>query len=292
MMAERDGQKPSFFRDALRHPSLRIGLIGTVTYVVIALISLFWTPYSIETIDIAGRFASPSTEHLLGTDFFGRDLASLLMSGMMTSLVVAVLAVAIGASIGVPIGLLAASYGGAAEWLSLRFNDFIFAFPAIITAVLITTLFGPGAINAMIAIGVFNIPVFARVARGGALSIIGLEFIAAARLAGLSRAQIAWRHLLPNVASLIIVQATIQLSLGILAEAGLSYIGLGTQPPQTSLGLMLQDAQSMFMLHPNLALLPGLTIVAIVICLNLAGDGLRDALDPRLAREGTLDVTG
>lgn len=291
-MSDTEIQKPTLFNGALHHPSLRIGLTGIVVYVAIAIISLFWTPHPIETIDIAARFGSPSMEHLLGTDFFGRDLLSLLMTGMMTSFIVAILAVAIGAGIGVPLGLLAAAYGGVAEWLSLRFNDFIFAFPAIITAVLITTIFGPGAINAMIAIGVFNIPVFARVARGGALSVMGLDFISAARLAGMSRAEIAWRHLLPNVASLIIVQATIQLSLGILAEAGLSYIGLGTQPPQTSLGLMLQDAQSLFMLHPNLALLPGLTIIIIVICLNLAGDGLRDALDPRLAREGTLDAAG
>lgn len=292
MMSETENQKPSLFGGAFRHPSLRIGLTGIVVYVSIAIISLFWTPYPIEAIDISARFGGPSMEHLLGTDFFGRDMLSLLMTGMMTSFVVAILAVAIGAGIGVPMGLLAAAYGGTAEWLSLRFNDFVFAFPAIITAVLITTLFGPGAINAMIAIGVFNIPVFARVARGGALSVMGLDFISAARLTGMSRAEIAWRHLLPNVASLIIVQATIQLSLGILAEAGLSYIGLGTQPPQTSLGLMLQDAQSFFMLHPNLALLPGLTIVIIVICLNLAGDGLRDALDPKLAREGTLDAAG
>lgn len=276
----------------MRHPSLRIGLIGTMIFVVVALVSLFWTPYPIETLDIAGRFGSPSIEHWLGTDFFGRDMASLLMSGMMTSFVVAILAVIIGAGIGVPLGLLAAAYGGALEWLTLRFNDFLFAFPALISAIIITALFGPGAINAMIAIGIFNIPVFARVARGGALSIMGLDFISAARLAGMGRVEIAWRHLLPNVASLIIVQATIQLSLGILAEAGLSYVGLGTQPPQTSLGLMLKEAQSLFLLHPNLALLPGFTIIAIVICVNLAGDGLRDALDPRLAREGALDAAG
>lgn len=291
-MTAPEAKKPALFDGALRHPSLRIGLIGTIVFVAVAIVSVFWTPHSIETINIAARFGGPSAAHWLGTDFFGRDMASLLMAGTMTSFLVAILAVAIGAGIGVPIGLLAAAYGGTAEWLSLRFNDFVFAFPAIITAVLITTLFGPGAVNAMIAIGIFNIPVFARVARGGALSLMGLDFISAARLSGMSRAEIAWRHLLPNVASLLIVQATIQLSLGILAEAGLSYVGLGTQPPQTSLGLMLRDAQSFFMLHPNLALLPGLTIVIIVVCLNLFGDGLRDALDPRLAREGTLDAAG
>jgi peptide/nickel transport system permease protein len=196
------------------------------------------------------------------------------------------MAVLIGAGIGVPLGLAAAAWGGAVEWLVLRLSDVVFAFPAVITAILITALFGPGAINATIAIGVFNIPVFARVARGGALSIATLDFIAAGRLAGLGNAALAWRHLLPNILSLLIVQATIQLSLGILAEAGLSYVGLGTQPPATSLGLTLREAQSLFLIHPWLTLVPGLSIVAIVISINIAGDGLRDALDPRLRRQG------
>ena len=284
--------KPAMFSGAWAHPSLRIGVSGTLIFVLIAIVSLFWTPYDIATLDIANRFLGPTTNHWLGTDFFGRDMASLLMSGALTSFIVAVLAVTIGLIIGVPLGLVAAAYGGPVEWVLLRVNDFLFAFPAIISAIIITTLFGPGAINAMIAIGIFNIPVFARVARGGALSLMVLDFIGAARLSGLGTLEIALRHLLPNIASLLIVQATIQLSLGILAEAGLSYIGLGTQPPATSLGLMLRDAQSFFLLHPMLALLPGLAIVAIVVCLNLAGDGLRDALDPKLARQGTLDAAG
>jgi peptide/nickel transport system permease protein len=265
-----------------RHPSLVIGLAATAVFVVLALISLVWTPYPIAEIDIARRFQGPSGAHWLGTDFFGRDMASLIMSGTLTSFVVAALAVLIGAGIGVPLGLAAAIWRGPVEWLILRLSDFVFAFPALVVAILITALFGPGAINAVVAIGIFNIPVFARVARGGALTIVSLDFIGAARLAGLFNAAIAWRHLLPNVMGLIIVQATIQLALGILAEAGLSYIGLGTQPPATSLGLMLRDAQSLFILHPFLSLVPGLSIVAIVIALNLAGDGLRDALDPRL----------
>jgi len=268
----------------LRHPGLLIGVLGTAAFAMLALVSLFWVPYPIERIAIAERFLAPSAAHWLGTDSFGRDMLSLLMSGTLTSLFVAVIAVAIGAGIGVPLGLLAASWAGPAEWLALRLSDFLFAFPAVITAILLTALFGPGAINAMIAIGIFNIPVFARVARGGALNIRVLDFIGAARLAGLGPWSIATRHLLPNIAGLVIVQATIQLSLGILAEAGLSYIGLGTQPPATSLGLMLRDAQSLFLLQPSLTYVPGLAVVLIVISLNLAGDGLRDALDPRLRR--------
>ncbi|HWU17548.1 MAG TPA: ABC transporter permease [Devosia sp.] len=265
-----------------RHPNLAIGLAGTILFALLGLISLVWTPYPIAQIDIARRFLAPNAAHWLGTDNLGRDMASLVMSGTLTSFVVAALAVAIGAGIGVPLGLAAAAWGGPVEWLVLRFSDFLFAFPAIIVAILVTALFGPGAINAVLAIGLFNIPVFARVARGGALSIATLDFVAAGRLAGLGPAAIAYRHLLPNIMSLIIVQGTIQLSLGILAEAGLSYVGLGTQPPATSLGLMLRDAQSMFLLHPWLTLVPGISIVLIVIALNIAGDGLRDAIDPRL----------
>ena len=270
----------------LANRSFRLGAAGALLFALLALVSIWWTPYPIEQIDIARRFLGPSASHWLGTDQLGRDMVSLVMAGTLTSFVVAAAAVLIGAGIGVPLGLAAAAWGGAVEWLVLRLSDVVFAFPAVITAILITALFGPGAINATIAIGVFNIPVFARVARGGALSIATLDFIAAGRLAGLGNAALAWRHLLPNILSLLIVQATIQLSLGILAEAGLSYVGLGTQPPATSLGLMLREAQSLFLIHPWLTLMPGLSIVAIVISINIAGDGLRDALDPRLRRQG------
>jgi peptide/nickel transport system permease protein len=272
-----------------RHPSLAIGLSATIVFALIGLLSLVWTPYPITEIDIGRRFLTPSPDHWLGTDNLGRDMVSLLMSGTLTSFTVALLAVVIGAGIGVPLGLAAVAWGGATEWLVLRLSDFIFAFPAVIVAILISTLVGPGAPNAIVAIGIFNIPVFARVARGGAMSVATLDFVDAGRLAGLGNTMIAWRHLLPNIMSLIIVQGTIQMSLGILSEAGLSYIGLGTQPPETSLGLMLRDAQSLFLIHPWLTLMPGLCIVAIVIALNIAGDGLRDAIDPRL-RQGSSNV--
>ena len=275
-----------------RHPGLVVGLAATLIFAAMGLLSLVWTPYPITDIAIARRFATPGAEHLLGADQLGRDMLSLIMSGTLTSFTVAVMAIIIGVGIGVPLGLAAAIYGGPVEWLVLRFSDLTFAFPSVVIAILIATLMGPGAGNAVIAIGIFNVPVFAQVARGGALAISTLDFVAAARLAGLSRPMIALRHLLPNIASLIIVQGTIQLSLGILAEAGLSYIGLGTQPPATSLGLMLRDAQSLFLIHPWLSLAPGLAIVVIVIALNIAGDGLRDALDPRLKRQGLTNVAG
>lgn len=280
------GNVVSRLRDWLRHPSLRVGAIASLAFVLIGFVSILWTPYPIENISIGRAMQGFSSAHWLGTDHLGRDMLSLVMKGTLTSFIVAAIAVGIGALIGIPLGLAAASWGGPAEWAILRVNDFLFAFPALIVAMLITTLFGPGAINAMIAVGIFNIPVFARVARGGALSLRTLDYIAAARLAGMGPIEIARRHILPNIAGLIIVQATIQLALGILAEASLSYVGLGTQPPATSLGLMLRDAQTYALLNPSMALIPGITIILIVVALNLAGDGLRDQLDPKLRRIG------
>ena len=276
-------------RRVLAHPNLAIGLGAAILFALLGFLSLLWTPYPIEQIVVARRFLGPSPEHWLGTDNLGRDMASLVMRGIFTSFLVAAASVAIGAGVGIPLGLAAAAWGGAVEWLVLRLSDFIFAFPAIVVAILVAALFGPGWSNAILAIGLFNIPVFARVARGGALSVATLDFVAAGRLAGLNNAMIAWRHLLPNIMSLLIVQGTIQLSLGVLSEAGLSYVGLGTQPPDTSLGLMLKDAQGLFLLHPWLTLVPGLSIVLVVIALNIAGDGLRDAIDPRL-RQGETRV--
>jgi peptide/nickel transport system permease protein len=275
-----------------RHPSLMIGATVAALLALIGLLSLVWTPYPIEQIAVARRFLGPSMEHWLGTDHLGRDLLSLVMRGTLTSFFVATIGVVIGLGIGVPMGLAAVTWGGAVEWLVLRISDVAFAFPSVVIAILIATLLGPGEINAIAAIGIFNIPVFARVARGGALAIATQDYVAAGRLAGLGNAALAARHLLPNITSLIIVQATIQLSLGILAEAGLSYIGFGTQPPATSLGLMLRDAQSLFLIHPWLSVVPGVTIVVTVIALNIAGDGLRDAIDPRLRRQGLAHAAG
>jgi peptide/nickel transport system permease protein len=266
--------------------SLRIGVVIALVFLLIGFASIVWTPYPIEKLDVGAQLQDWSPAHWLGTDHLGRDLLSLVMKGTLTSFIVAAIAVAIGALIGIPLGLGAAIWGGPLEWVILRFSDFLFAFPALIVAMLITTLAGPSAINAMIAVGIFNIPVFARVARGSALSFKTLDYVAAGRLAGLSDWEVARKHILPNILGLLIVQATIQLAMGILAEASLSYVGLGSQPPATSLGLMLREAQSYALLKPMLAVIPGLTILLIVVALNLAGDGLRDLLDPRLRRVG------
>ena len=166
----------------------------------------------------------------------------------------------------------------------MRTNDLVFAFPALLMAIMITAVFGPGAINAIIAIGIFNIPVFARLARGAALSRWTRDYVLAARVSGKGPARISAEHILPNITNLLIVQGTIQFSLGILAEAGLAYVGLGTQPPLPSWGRMLSDAQTMIYIAPHMAIFPGLAIVFTVLGLNLMGDGMRDIFDPKLRR--------
>ncbi|MDJ0631370.1 MAG: ABC transporter permease [Rhodobacter sp.] len=254
-------------------------------FVAAALISLIWTPHPVEGMNIAARLKVPGDGFVLGTDHFGRDILSMLMVGAQTSIAVAVVAVGIGMAAGVPLGLLgAANRGGWIDEIVMRGNDLVFAFPSLVIAILITAVFGPSAVNAILAIGIFNIPVFARVTRGGALSLWTLDYILAARVAGKGRLRISVEHILPNVANLLIVQGTIQFSLGILAEAGLSYVGLGAQPPVPSWGRMLAESQTMISFAPHLALLPGMAIVLTVLGLNLMGDGLRDVLDPRLRR--------
>ena len=261
-----------------------IGAILTAIVVGAALLSLVWTPFDVASLDIANKLKGVGTpQHLFGTDHFGRDILSMTMAGARTSLAVALVAVVIGLAFGVPLGLAAAANrGGILDEAIMRANDIVFAFPFLVLAILITAILGPSAVNAIIAFGIFNIPVFARVTRGGARSLWQREFILAAQVAGKSRARISVEHILPNVSDLIIVQGTIQFALGIQVEAALSFVGLGVQPPTPSLGRMLADAQTLVSIAPHMAIVPGLAVIAIVLGLNLLGDGVRDMLDPKL----------
>lgn len=278
-------KKDSVWREALKSRSFLIGFLISLVFAGGALLSFVWTPFDVELLNISNRFKGPSDLHWLGTDNFGRDIFSMILVGARTSIAVAVIAVGIGMVLGVPLGLFAAATRGTLlDEIVMRGNDLVFAFPALLIAILITAAFGPGAINAIIAIGIFNIPVFARLARGGALSLWNREFILAARVAGKGPTRISIEHILPNILNLLIVQGTIQFSLGILAEAALSYVGLGAQPPMPSWGRMLAEAQTMISLAPHMALAPGLAIVLTVLGLNLMGDGLRDIFDPRTRR--------
>ncbi|WP_259779529.1 ABC transporter permease [Aestuariispira ectoiniformans] len=269
----------------LHNRSFLLGALITLVLVVMAILSVAWTPYSVAKMDIAHKLAAPGWDHWLGTDHYGRDILSMIMAGAQNSILVSIVAVGIGLGLGVPLGTMAAAKGGWVDDLVMRFNDFAFAFPALLTAVMITALAGPGAVNAIIAIGIFNIPVFARLSRGAALPVWKRDYVMAARVAGKGGVSITIDHILPNIAGVMIVQVTIQFALAILAEAGLSYLGLGAQPPQASWGRMLNEAQTMIYFAPQLAIMPGVAITLSVLGLNMMGDGLRDILDPRLRRE-------
>ena len=267
-----------------RHPSLVLGALLVALLLGAAALSLVWTPWSPYEMDLAHKLQTPSAQHWLGTDAFGRDVASLLLVGARNTILVGVLAVGMGLGFGTALGLLAAARRGWVEELVMRLADFTFAFPAILSAILLTAAFGAGIVNAIVAIGIFNSPTFARVARASANAVWGREFILAARACGKGRWRITIDHVLPNIASVLIVQASIQFALAILAEAALSYLGLGTQPPQPSWGRMLAEAQTLMFQAPLLAVWPGVAIALAVLGLNLLGDGLRDLRDPRLSR--------
>ena len=269
-------------------PGLIIGSFLSIIFIGLAFFSFIWIPYDIEALEISNKLKNPNLNHWLGTDHFGRDILSMIMMGARTSIAVALLAVGIGVVIGVPLGLFSAARRGSfIDEVIMRGNDLIFAFPSLVIAILITAVFGPSAVNALIAIGIFNIPVFARLTRATALPLWERDFILSARVCGKSEVRISIEHILPNITNLMIVQGTIQFSLGILAEASLSYIGLGAQPPTASWGRMLADAQTLVSIAPHVALVPGLAILLMVLGLNLMGDGLRDLFDPRIKGDRT-----
>lgn len=274
-----------FWRRALRHRSFVLGGALVACLVLCALLALLWTPWPVAELDIPNKLARPSAAHWLGTDSLGRDIASQLLAGSHSSLLVGFIAVGIGLSIGGALGLIAAARQGWVDEAIMRMADFAFAFPALLLAIMLTAIYGPGLVVSITAIGIFNIPVFARVTRGAAQSVWAREYVLAAQAAGKGGWRITWDHVLPNIASVLIVQATVQFAVAILAEAALSYLGLGTLPPQASWGRMLNEAQAQMFQAPWLAVYPGVAIALTVLGLNLLGDGLRDVLDPRLARQ-------
>jgi peptide/nickel transport system permease protein len=258
-----------------RNVGFVLGAVLTAAFIAMTLLALVWTPYDPSAIVVADKLQPASAHHWFGTDQLGRDVLSMIMAGAKNTVGVALLSVVIGLGAGVPLGLTAAARGGVVDEFIMRGNDVVFAFPSLLLAILITAVFGPGAVNAIIAIGIFNIPVFARVVRANALTLWTKNYILAARVAGKGAARISLEHILPNLASLLVIQGAIQFSLGIIAEAGLSYVGLGAQPPTASWGRMLNEAQTLTVLAPSLALFPGLAVLLLVLGVNLLGDGLR-----------------
>ncbi|WP_284616219.1 ABC transporter permease [Aquabacterium humicola] len=275
----------SFAARARRHPSFVLGATLSALLLLAAALSLLWSPYPPAEIDIPNKLKGPSAAHWLGTDSLGRDIASQLLVGSQNSIVVGIIAVGIGLIAGVLLGCLASARRGWVEELVMRAADFTFAFPALLSAIMLGAIYGPGLVTGIVAIGIFNIPVFARITRGAANAVWAREYVLAARAAGKGPWRITLDHVLPNIASVLIVQATISFATAILAEAALSYLGLGTQPPQPSWGRMLNEAQSQLFSAPLLAVYPGVAIALSVLGLNLMGDGLRDLMDPKLARK-------
>jgi peptide/nickel transport system permease protein len=259
-------------------------LAGGAVVAVIAALALFapWlAPYDPTDVNPSGRLAPPSAAHPLGTDGLGRDVWSRILHGGRVALLVGVVAVAIGIGAGAPCGLAAGYLGGWTDMILMRLVDGLMAFPALLLAILTVAALGPGHLQAMSAIGIVLVPIFARVARGQALRLRDQEFVAAARALGATDGRVLVRHLLPNTIGLLWIQGTVAFSGAVLAEASLSYLGLGAQPPTPSWGWMLQEARDILFVAPWMGIWPGVAIAAAVLGWNLLGDGIRDRLDPR-----------
>lgn len=275
----------SAFRGFFRgRTNLALGAIFIGVVVTAALLSFVWLPHDPNAIDFTVRLAPPSPEHPLGTDQFGRDLLSRLMVGARSTLYVGVIAVGIALVAGGLLGAVSGYAGGLADEAVMRLVDVLYAFPPILMALLLAAIFDPGTLTAMTAIGIATIPVFARIVRSSVLSLKERDFVEAGRALGASGGRILWRHILPSAVSPILVQVSLSLAIAVLAEAALSFLGLGTPPRVPSWGNMLREAQSFMALSPYPALVPGLAIVMTVLGWSLLGDGLRDALDPTSQR--------
>lgn len=263
-------------------PSLVVGGVLVALTVVAAIVSFMWTPYDPTLVDATQRLQGFSSRHLLGTDKFGRDVLSQVLVGARTTLFVGVVAVGVSAVVGVPVGVVAAM---GPRWLGellMRTSDLVLAFPALLLAIMLSAVYGGSTLVAMVAIGIATVPSFARLVRSGALQVMSQEYVLAARVARRPAWAIGLRHVLPNVASLVIVQVSVSFAIAVLAEAALSFLGLGTPPPTPSWGRMLQEGQELLFVAPRLSIVPGVAIALAVLGFNLLGDGLRDLLDPRL----------
>lgn len=263
-------------------PTLLVGFILVGIVVLAAVISFIWTPYDPVQAIATDRLQGPSAAHLFGTDRYGRDVFSAMLYGARITLFVGIISVGIAILIGTPLGIIAGIRGGWIEEVIMRTSDIALAFPALLLAIMFSAVFGASTLTAMIAIGISTIPGFARVARSGTLQVMSTEYVLAARAASQSRFRIALRHVLPNIIGIVVVQCSVAFALAVLAEAGLSFLGLGTPPPTPSWGRMLQESQQFLGTHPLLAIIPGLAIAIAVMGFNLLGDGLRDRFDPKL----------
>jgi peptide/nickel transport system permease protein len=267
-----------------RNTNFTIGFVLTLAVLLTALVSLAYTPHDPNRMNLSVRFQAPGPAQWFGTDQYGRDIFSRVMKGSVNSILVGLVAVSIGMSFGILLGSLAAFYRRWVDEAIMRASDVLYGFPAVLSAILITSILGPGIVNSMIAIGIFNIPIFARLTRATSLAVWSRDYVTAARAIGRNNTGIVVQYILPNILSALVVQGTVQFAIAILAEAGLSYLGLGTQPPHASWGRMLNEAQTYMGTSAWLAIFPGIAIAISVLGFNLLGDGLRDMLDPKISK--------
>lgn len=275
----------ALLKDVLRHPSGRIGLTLLIVFLIAGILGKAGiTPYDPLMQDRIARLQGPSSAHWFGTDLFGRDVLSRLMVGIGQSFIISFFSVGIASLLGSVLGLTAAWFSGLWDGTVMRFMDVLLAFPAILLALLIITIFGPGTWTSVLAIAIVYTPIFTRVTRGPALSLRRRDFVDAARTFGTSRSYIMTRHLALNLVAPLTVQITLALAWALVTEAGLSFLGLGTQPPNASLGLMLSDARNLMEMAPWLLWVPAIALMLAVLSFNLLGDALRDILDPKTRR--------
>ncbi|GGJ49149.1 ABC transporter permease [Glutamicibacter ardleyensis] len=266
-------------------PTLIVGAILVAAVVLAALLSFIWTPYNPVQAFPADRLQGSSAAHLMGTDRYGRDVFSGILYGARITLLVGLVAVGIALLIGTPLGILAGMRRGITEEVTMRGADILLAFPALLVAIMFGAVFGASTLTAMLAIGIGSIPGFARVARSGTLQVMSTEYIMAARASSQSSWRIARRHVMPNIIGMVVVQCSVSFAIAVLAEAALSFLGLGTPPPVPSWGRMLQESQQFLGTYPMLAVWPGSAIAIAVLGFTLLGDGLRDRFDPKLNGE-------
>lgn len=255
--------------------NLVFGLVLTVLMIAIALIGHFWTPYGPTDMDLVAKNAAPCAAHLFGTDNFGRDILSRIMNGMGTTCFVAVCTVMIGVVFGTIVGSITGFFGGWIDEIVMRVNDALLAFPSILLALIFISVLGPGRNNIILALGILFIPSFARIVRSEIIRYKEQEFVKSAEVMGASKLRIIFVHILPNSLVSMLTSATVGFNNAVLAEASMSYLGLGVQPPEPSLGLMLSDAQAYLKISPWCAIFPGLTIVLIILGFSLISEGLR-----------------
>lgn len=277
-----DGFWKTIWKRLMKNKLAIVGMVIILIIIISAIFAPYIAPYDPTKQNILARYKAPSAKYLLGTDELGRDILSRLIYGARYSLLIGVITISLALIFGLLLGVIAGYYGGLADLIIMRFIDIMLAFPYILLAIVIVAILGPALQNAMIAISIVNIPRFARIIRSSVLLIKESEYVQGAKAIGATDLRIILKHILPNSMAPIIVQSTLSIASAILSAAGLSFLGLGAQPPTPEWGAMLSDARSALQLAPWVVTFPGLAIMLNVLGFNLLGDGLRDALDPKL----------